>query len=105
MLLILKPIYSDPLRKKWRKGIVEDLYEDVVKVKKSKLAASESPEYEWFDNDDSSFLQPEQNSEIEQEEDGPAIDLSTKDFGHDDDYTTDGLSVRPNSAASSPDLD
>ena len=50
-------------------------------------------------------MQPEGSSEIEQENDGPAIDLSTKEFGQDEDYTTDGLSVRQNSAVSSPDLD
>ena len=93
------------MRKKWRKGVVEGTYEDVVKVKKTKLAGSDSPDYEWFDNDDTSYLQPEGNSEIEQENDGPAIDLSTKEFGQDEDNTTDGFSVRPNSAASSPDLD
>jgi len=93
------------LKKKWRKGVVEDTYEDVVKVKKMKPPGSESPEYEWFDNDDTSYLRPEGRPEIEQENDGPAIDLSTKEFGQDEDYTTDGLSVRPNSAASSPDLD
>jgi len=97
--------YYDSLKKKWRKGVVEDTYEDVVKVKKMKPPGSESPEYEWFDNDDTSYLRPEGRPEIEQENDGPAIDLSTKEFGQDEDYTTDGLSVRPNSAASSPDLD
>lgn len=96
--------YYDTIKKKWLKGTVEAIYEDVVKVKKTITDDSESPKYEWFDNDDTSYLQPaDPDSEIE-EEDAQAFDFSNREYTQEEN-TTDEYSARPNSAFSSPGLD
>jgi len=97
--------YYDLVKKKWLKGTVEAIYEDVIKVKTTATDENDSTEYGWFGNDDTSCLQPYPDSEIE-EEDAPSqtFDFSNREFTQEENMT-DEFSARPNSATSSPGLD
>ncbi len=79
------------------KGIVEDVYENMIKVRVETSENPDSIQYEWFDQDCTS-LQVDQNGEIKEEE-PPSPNAEDESATHDD--STDELSVHPNTSPNS----